>query len=312
MRPKAQMMTGRVIATAMALGTSLGASVLPMGRVDAAAVDSGSTPEQAVSFRFDITGLAKGQVVLIDYVSGTLADPGGVLERATVVATAKSGALGSVAAVENGFSIGASLPGTSAEVTDKIFVAASPVQGRAYLPDGVGLTVTNERTQQTFDVKNGTFSVPTGLSGVALGASSPEPGDTVVFTAFAAQSLALTSPDSSGQAVTLNADTGDPAQVWKFSNPGNPSVSQLINQKTGFCLSVGGPSVGSKVIAAQCDDSKNQLWVHGGKANGSYRLLSEAVSEPALVMSASVGSPEVELAKITGDELEEWLERPVG
>jgi hypothetical protein len=92
----------------------------------------------------------------------------------------------------------------------------------------------------------------TWLAGTGVGTP---PGADVTFVSFAAQGDALTVPASPGQPVQLAPKSGLPAQVWTLTNPGNPSVTQIVSEQTGLCLDVTSPAAGAKVIAATCDGS---------------------------------------------------------
>jgi len=125
-------------------------------------------------------------------------------------------------------------------------------------------------------------------------------GQDVTISSYQAPREDLTGPAAAGQPVELSAASGSPAHIWTLTNPGNPSVTQIINLQSGLCLDGGSLRSGARVVAATCNSSASQQWVQGGQSNGSYRFLSYATSArpPNLVLTPTVGSADVILAPL--------------
>lgn len=69
-------------------------------------------------------------------------------------------------------------------------------------------------------------------------------------------------------------------------------------------------AAGAEAIAATCDGSTGQQWVEAGLSNGSYRLYSNVNLSGGLVLTAEIGSADLELEPFTNDMLQGWLLQP--
>jgi hypothetical protein len=262
---------------------------------------SAGARETLLTLEYVVKDMSADSVLNVTYDSGVVSGAGGD-------ARAVTGGIRTVDFLNDAFVLSA-LSGTAldGEVNDDLFVTTPTITGTADIPAGATVTLTNADTGQRIDLKSGRFSLPTGTSGVG----APPPGSTgVTFSPLLAPDRLITSPASAGQPVELAPRSGVAGQFWKLTNPGNPSVTQIISEQTGLCLAASAAVRGATVVAATCDGSKSQQWAEAGQTNGSWRLYDEAAPLPELALTVSIGSADLVLEPVTSTEtnLFDWLE----
>jgi Ricin-type beta-trefoil lectin domain len=123
-----------------------------------------------------------------------------------------------------------------------------------------------------------------------------------------AQSEAITAPPTAGSPVQLQADTGSAAQVWKFTDGGAGSGTEIVSAKSGLCLGVARLAAGSTVIASTCDGASTQKWAQAGEHNGSYELLAGGPRDTTLALTGQNGGTGVTVGPPKNAALHDWLE----
>lgn len=151
-----------------AIALSIVATLATIGTASAAAAD---TP--AVDFDYSISGLQAGSNMEVQYDAGVATSYGGT-------ATINRGAISAVWFETNGLLLAASdsTDPVSADLSQYLHVGSGAVTGNATLPAGVSVSVTNASTHQTFTLKGGSFSIPTGVG--LLGARPPASGSQTI------------------------------------------------------------------------------------------------------------------------------------
>lgn len=265
------------------------------------AADSPSAQEKLLTLKYVIKDMRAGSVLHVTYDSGVDSGVGGDARALT----------GGIRAVHfENHAIVLSATGRAAlgcELSGDLFVTGTTISGTADIPAGAIVTLTNSDTGQRIDLHSGRFTLPTG--GVGVGA--PPPGSTdVTFSPLVAPDQVITAPVSAGQPAELAARSDLPGQFWKLTNPGNPSVTQIINERTGLCLGAAAAVRGATVVAASCNGSKGQQWAEAGQTNGSWRLYNEAAPLPQLALTVSIGTADLMLEPVAGADsnLFDWLE----
>jgi len=144
--------------------------VIPMslGVANAAAVS------QLVPFKYTLSELAAGGEVDVAYHSGPQLGSGPGFASSSPLLT--SGAIADISLQATGFSLDAAAGRPlSVDVTQQLMLESGKLVGDATIPAGTGVTLTNVETGKSIRLKNGTFSIPTGIvPGAKLPASRPE------------------------------------------------------------------------------------------------------------------------------------------
>jgi hypothetical protein len=266
-----------------------------------AAGDAPAATSAEVHFEFTVKNLPAGSLLLLIYFSGVQQALGGQ-------AQARAGGIGTVDLLANSIVLGgAGNTALDADVTSFLSVDAAAITGTATIPAGASVSVTNLTTHKTIGLTNGPFSIPTGV-GTGVGAPPPG-GKDVTFSPRLASGVDITGPASAGQPVELAPDSGSPAQVWTLTDPGDPSITQIINKQTGLCLDSTEHAAGAQLIAATCNGSKDQQWAESQETDGTWRL-SDTLASPLLQAAVSIGTAGVVLEPVSGDSnLRDWIER---
>ena len=126
-----------------------------------------------VEFDYQVSNVAADSRIFpsIFYTGGVVDGLGSVLGDQTL--TIQSGAISEADFFANAWDLfptgGTPLTAT---LFDRRYVDSATVTGTAGVAAGSSMTVTNQRTMQTITVKNGAFSIPTGVAGLGAGAPS--------------------------------------------------------------------------------------------------------------------------------------------
>jgi hypothetical protein len=150
----------------------------------------------------------------------------------------------------------------------------------------------------------------TWLTGTGTGVGV-SPGTQVTLVPYAARADAITGPASAGQPVQLQPESGSADQVWTLTSPGNPSVTEVVNEQSGLCLDATSAAAGATVTATTCTGSPTQQWAESGLTNGSYHLFDGGYATgTSRALTPEVGSSQLELEPLATGTLQDWLEQP--
>lgn len=123
--------------------------------VAAASADSHSI----IELRFKVTNMSPGTTLAVYY-------NGGVVALSADITRSYTGAVGSVSYFDGAILMSPSPTHPqpwSGDLEPFLVVDGASVTGVAHLPKGTSVTLTNVDTNQTIDVRDGPFSIPTGL-----------------------------------------------------------------------------------------------------------------------------------------------------
>jgi hypothetical protein len=186
-------------------------------------------------------------------------------------------------------------------VTSMLRVGSAQVTGTATVPAGATVTATNEDTGQTMELRNGLFSFATSAGNGRSYERS--------FAPAARPGMAMTGPAWPGRPVRLDRSTGSAAQVWEVGQPGSGSHTEIINKRTGLCLSAARHTAGTELTTALCDGSKHQRWAERRRPDGSWRI-SQTRSGQVLQAAVSGRDRHVRLKPLGSPaKARSWLRR---